>query len=306
MPLTASELSAFYDAPPPESDATPLLLSAMAALAKAPNINGEYDRLDIVGPDCERKQVPLPDEPWPELQLAEKYLKERAGVIKDLRQAIAMGGRARFEVDYSAGYTTLIPNVHEMRELVRILQLDAYVAGHRKDARAVADDIAGIVTLAHALEREPILISQLVRIALRGVAAMTLHRLYPTLAWRVADLERMQNAFAVESSAPLLQRCVAGERVMLLIALDDPAKLDIKPMPFHWPLLVAGHKLSVLKFCAAVDGISLLPWPTALSQMKAIENQLSTLRLRSNVRSALALRLTSFTACARRSDNACD
>ena len=102
-PTTAAELAAFIPTPPPELDCTALLRDAGSLFEKLDR-QPEYDSLEEVGV---KASPPLPGKAWPNLELARKYLRERAEILRLLRLAIAKGCRPRF-VTTILGTSTLI------------------------------------------------------------------------------------------------------------------------------------------------------------------------------------------------------
>jgi hypothetical protein len=226
-PISADELNALYAAPPAERDATPLWLEAAALLKTAPQEPG-YKTLPCVGADGPTV-LPEIGKPWPDLHLAEKHLTQRSKTLELLHQASAVGGQARYPVDFRDGFSTLLTHAQDARELGRLLQLEALVRAHRGDAAGAAQSILGIFALARSLENEPCIISQLVSAAIEAVGIGELMSVVGRLPFSESTLTRFQKELRVRSYERSCYRGLLGERVMGIMALEDPSTVGLPP-----------------------------------------------------------------------------
>jgi hypothetical protein len=89
-------------------------------------------------------------------------------LIQEIRRLAEMGSPT-YELDFSKGSAMELPHLAKLREMARLLRADALLQGLSGNyAEAVEDIVAGF-KLSATLKDEPILISQLVRIAIEGI-----------------------------------------------------------------------------------------------------------------------------------------
>lgn len=119
----------------------------------------------------------------------------------------------------------LLPHIQDARALVRLLHWSANDALARKDAKTAYHAVALGLGASEQLSKEPFLISQLVRLAMRGQACETLamclgHAAVPDDEYRAIDklLAAVDDGFGVEIAWQ-------GERAMWMTVLDDPEML---------------------------------------------------------------------------------
>jgi hypothetical protein len=217
-PITPEDMEAFYALAEGADNVTALLLSASAAF-DTEAFNQQAGALPIVGNGT--GNVPPPGQPWPQQREAEALLARYAAELGSLHEAARRGGAARYPTNFRAGFGMLLEHVQRLRGAARMLSLEAHVRARRGDHRGAAQSMHAIVMLARSLEREPIVISQLVRIAVGGVARGTLEELLPHLTLADEDLRLLQDAFLAADYADGFHRAIQGERAMGLTAFRD-------------------------------------------------------------------------------------
>lgn len=218
-PLTVSDLDALYAYSPKDRDTTQLWLDAFA-LIDSPEYQSEAKLLPIVG---EGVAIPPPSEPWPHLDAAEAFLAKYQAPLEQMHRAAELGGQARFPVKFSDGIATLLPHVQQVRIGARLLRLEAEIHARRNDPRAAARSVRAIFAAARALEGEPIIVSQLVRIALNGVGCEQIERLLP--AGVISDEELLQfdrELLAIDDEAAY-RRSLLGERAIGILTFENSA-----------------------------------------------------------------------------------
>lgn len=119
----------------------------------------------------------------------------------------------------------LLPHIQDARGMVRLLHWSANDALARKDAKAAYHAVELSLGAAEQLAKEPFIISQLVRLAMRGQAFDTLamclgHAAPPDAEYRAIDklLAAADDGFGAEIAWQ-------GERAMWMTVLDDPKQL---------------------------------------------------------------------------------
>ncbi|MGE0607640.1 MAG: hypothetical protein AB7O62_11145 [Pirellulales bacterium] len=233
-PITAEEMAAFYRLPEGADDCTRLYVEACQGL-KGPAFDQAAAKLPYVNLEIEESSIPFPPEPWPELEAAEKFLASYQSWLDLLHEAARRGGAARYVLDFSKGINVSVDHATALRQSGRLLQLQALVQAHRDNAPGAAAAILAQWRAAESLAQEPLLVSQLIRIALGRMAMAQLETLRGTTEFSDDDLRMLQRAFRQYDGADALYRSLRGERwfaydaIMHPVAnnfLDDPKFLD--------------------------------------------------------------------------------
>ena len=251
-PLTVADLDALYAYPPKDRDTTQLWLDAFAVL-DSPGFASDAKPLPIVG---EVDGPALPGEPWPQLDAAEAFLAQYREPLEKMHQAAELGGQARFPVKFSDGIATLLPHAQSIRGGGRLLRLEAEVRARRGDHRAAARSVRTIFAAARTLEREPIIVSQLVRQALNGVACYQIERLLPTGQFSDEELLQFDRELAAIDDEAAYRRSLLGERAIGILTFENPAALGQEaPSGLQRRLIGRGDEAAYLqlmgKFVAA-------------------------------------------------------
>lgn len=93
------------------------------------------------------------------------FLAEHADLLAEIR-AMAAGSGPLYPLDLSQGWATLLPHLAPTRDLARLLQAEAIALGRAGDFDGAAADIRAGLQLAARIQGEPLIISQLVAIAI--------------------------------------------------------------------------------------------------------------------------------------------
>lgn len=123
---------------------------------------------------------------------AKATLDEARGLIQEIRRLAKAGGPVS-ALDFSKGYWMDLSHLAQLREFARLLSADAYLWAHEENYGEAIEDILAGMQLSSALCDEPILISQLVRIAMNNIMydaaqqALPTENLPPDLARRLID-----------------------------------------------------------------------------------------------------------------------
>ncbi len=149
-----------------------------------------------------------------------KELKEELGKVEivqatEIARQLADRPRGRYTVAWkSDGIGTLVPHVGEVREVVRLLVLDAHwraLNGHLDGALL---SCRAALNASRSIGDEPLTISQLTR---GGCASQTVHALEQVLAQGEASakaLEKLQQSLAEEAEEPLELIAARSDRVI--------------------------------------------------------------------------------------------
>jgi hypothetical protein len=210
FPASLEELNAWYSLVPFEENAAMKFIAAGDA-----QVNPQADllsRLPVIGKvrDIPAANAGLPAEMR---EVIAAHLADNQSTL-DLAHEAASLTRSRYPMDLRQGANTLLPHLSRLKALTQLLKLDALLNSdrHRPDP-AVRTTLTSFA-LAHSLSTEPLMISQLVRVA---CVALTLSGLERTISENVltddqlrALLGKIAEAEADSESSP--PRAFAGER----------------------------------------------------------------------------------------------
>ena len=104
-----------------------------------------------------------------------EYLGATGGLIQEVHRLAESGGPA-YELDYSKGYAMELPHLATLRYCVRLLAADAALQAFGGNYGEAVEDLLTGMKLADSLTHEPILISQLVRLALDRIVYSTVEQ----------------------------------------------------------------------------------------------------------------------------------
>lgn len=261
LPTTASEVNDFYSVPDEVADTTDLWIKAIDAVGAA-DLETRGTALPFVG----QGPTPIPDsiDEWAEYEAARELLADLETELTAIRQAAAAGGQARFPVDFSAGINTQLPYTQAVRNVARLLTLDAHVSARNGNPSQALEDIKAIFALSDALRGEPIVISQLVRLAIHATGLEAVQELLPLCSWSDDELESIQSAIRSARYKEELASAFCGERAVCLTAM---AAMPLGP--FRQTNAIEALRL----FERSLDGFA-KPWPEALSRQHDISRQL--------------------------------
>lgn len=227
-PVTAEDLEHFYRTPPTDLDATQLWLKAISTF-DSPEFAADAKGLPIVD---ETAQAPPPlDEAWPQQPMVEALLGNYRESLETMHRAAELGGAARYPVNFERGYEMLLPHAQRLRNAGRLLELEAETRARRQDRGGTIESIAAIHAAARSLEHEPILVSQLVRLALDGIARGQLQRRLSDTRFTDDELAALDRQLTAIDYSEVFARGVAGERVCGLMVFHDPKSLGDQAPP---------------------------------------------------------------------------
>ncbi len=138
-------------------------------------------------------------------------------VVKQALSAVEQGTQrpsCRFDHDYNAGLSMLLPHLSDMRNLTRILCAKAYLEAKTGNPDTAWEMVRTQLKFADAMRTEPVLISQLVRISMIFYSCDTIKKLceiapptdqqYRTIESLLGDLDEITSVV----------RAIDGERLL--------------------------------------------------------------------------------------------
>ena len=277
-PTSGEELNEHYRLPPGVEDTTALWLEATAPLERD-TFGADVAALPIVG-DSEA-EIPPAGEPWPELGAVEQVLEDYRRSLELMHRAAERGGAARYPVDCRLGIATLLEHVQPLRSGARLLVLEAHVRAHRGDPQGAAESIHAIFMLARSLEREPFLVSMLVRIACDGIAREQLQSLLGSVDFSDEDLLKLQEDLRAADYHENLRQAMLGERVTGMMAIENPGSWEEGSerglFGTAWRLTQSDGAAFFLDHMGAMIAAAEKPWPEALEEAARAEDRLDAL-----------------------------
>jgi hypothetical protein len=137
--------------------------------------------------------------------------------------------------------------------------------------------------LGNSLEQEPVLVSQLVRIAVHGISVDVCRRLLPHVEFSDADLQRMSEDFRTTRFNEGFRRSLIGERVMGIQGIQNPmadSGIGAEIPPVAGPLLGVNRNDDLAKYLVLLERMieaSQKPMPQARDEFDLIEQDLRAL-----------------------------
>ena len=269
-PVTPDDLKQYCPVGPEEEDTTDLWLDGVGAL-DTPEFPNDARPLPVVGES--QAEIPLPGEPWPQLGAAEKLLAKYGRGLDLLHQAADQGGAARYRLDLIPLDPKLLDQVQSLRGGARLLTLEANVRAHRRDLHGAADSIHALNRLARSLEREPLMMPQLVRVAIAGQARDQLRRLLGSVDLADDDLDRLQQDLRASDAKETLRLGMLGERVAGIQQFDGPDFGGAGGGSLFFKVTQRGSFLEFLQYWDTMIRAAEEPWPQALEAFKVAGQQ---------------------------------
>jgi len=231
LPATAAELNAWYRPLAPRENLAYRYLAADDKYRENQRRWAERyytdsskeeeicDQLALVGNAKVPRAEPLPENVW---NWTRRYYDEVAReVCADLHAATSSGLTAsRYPVDYRDMFWTVTNDFGKARSLQRLLYVETLAAGVERRADAAADAILDMLALANSFRERPDVMSQLVRIALTGMAVGGLEDAMSRVSFSEPELKRLQDALAAVFPPPeeerFMDRALVGEECLYM------------------------------------------------------------------------------------------
>ncbi len=271
-PTTAEELSEFYSLTPGATDQTDDWLEVVQLLQQMGK-DPETMEMPYLG---EGAEVPTTSQPWELEQQAQAYLQRYETLVDKLHTLGEVEGETRYPLNFADGFGARLDHAQTLREAGRLMRLQAEVAARQDDAETATKSLLASLASAESLKREPILISQLIRMALIGLAADQFESLVPSVAFTDEQLERLDTALAKIEMGDTVRRALIGERAFGSIAMSDPAVRESFGPGGGFMLNTDAALLGYLDYMTRLIEASKLPIHETLIESEKIEAELET------------------------------
>jgi hypothetical protein len=208
LPTSAAELDRYYKTVPAAENGALGLLDAAQWIVQASRDADPYSG---------KFKLPPPGEPLPEplRNVIEKHLASNQTALEMFRE-LRPRMNARYPIDLSAGPNTLLPHLAQIKAAAQLLKLEAIHAALSGDTERAVRAILSGITAAETLRDEPLVISQIVRIAMLTMLLDALERTLSTAPLTDGQLARLEDALrnAEEESHGSMRKGFLGERAM--------------------------------------------------------------------------------------------
>ncbi len=122
--------------------------------------------------------------------------------------------RNRYPVHYEEGFGAMLPALAALKGSAQVCRLRAIARLETGDSAGAATDVLLAYRLGASTQEEPILISQLVRVACDAIAHQALWEGLATHRWSDTQLVAFQERLSRLDYAPLFLRALEGERAL--------------------------------------------------------------------------------------------
>jgi hypothetical protein len=231
LPATAAELNAWYRPVAPKDNLAYRYLAAAETYRQNQRHWAERyytdaekeeeicDQLASAGNAKVPRAEPLPENVW--LWTKRYYDEVAREICADLHAASRSGLTAsRYPVDYRDLFWTVTDDFSYARSLQRLLYIEALVAGVERRSDAATEAILDMLSLANSFRERPDVMSQLVRIALTGMAVGGLEDAMNRVSFSEAEWNRLKDALADVFPPPeeerFMDRAFVGEECLYM------------------------------------------------------------------------------------------
>lgn len=265
-PATCVELDDWYAIPESVENAADTVTEAFSHYHKLEETE-ESELMPLIG----KAELPARTEPMAQAtkDLIAQHLADNQEALELLHKGAAIE-HSRYPIDLSKGFEALMPYLADFRTGARLLKLEAALLAENDKPQLAADSITSILGLARSLSKEPVLISQLVRLACQALAVSALDHVINKTGFTDEQLIELSETLADGEDLSAMTYTFAGERC---------AGVSIFKMPAANILQVAdggSSQLSVLaialyKFAGLADMDAIMYLDLMNDYMKAIQ-----------------------------------
>ncbi len=178
----------------------------------------------LLGADVEAEIPILPDEEWKEEEDSLAFLEKWKSLHSEVIRLSIDAKPVRFPIVFDS-FGTLLQQTQEMRQAARLLLLRGRVGLRARDSVVVRDAIDGMLGVSRVNAGEPILVSQLVSIAIDSMALELLKDSLKVDALNADDLQSLlPKVLATVNLGKEWENAIVGERAIALPVFADPSK----------------------------------------------------------------------------------
>jgi len=217
-PVTWAELDGWYAIPESAENGADYIIDAFSHYHKL-DAGEEFELTPVVG----SAELPPRTEPLAEetKALVTQYLVDNQQALELLHKGAAIE-HSRYPIDLSMGFAAL-PDFSNIRTAARLLKLEAALHAENAEPQSAARSITSTFGLARSLSKEPLLLSQLVRIACQGLAISALEHAINRTEFTDEQLVNLSRVLNNAEDHSAMTRAFAGERCVGVSIFKAPA-----------------------------------------------------------------------------------
>lgn len=206
LPTNPEELDHFYAAVPMEENAALKFLEAHEHYVVP---EGTNDPALIIWREIPHDELLAPEV----IAMLVAHVEKNGEALRRMHGAARLG-RSRYPVDLSTAPNLNLPHLTHMKSLSRLARWEAVLEGERGNAARAAEALKTGFAVAHSISYEPLLISELVRIAYLAIVLEGMERVVNMTEFNEAQLRGLVQVVreAQEDCRKSLYRAMAGER----------------------------------------------------------------------------------------------
>ncbi len=217
FPVTLAELNAWYAPVPPADNGALVYVEAFAQplFNDSPSGAGE--------PALENSILPVRGHHFtPENKKELVALIAKNQEVLRLLYSVPADARSRYPVDLKQGFNTFVQHIGKLRRAVQLLTAEAVLHAENGEADLAVKGLVAAGRAADSLRGEPMLISQLVRIACWSIVVTRLERVISLVDLSEEQLASLQTVLRAAEQQPAMLRAMVGEQAMGIAFFTDP------------------------------------------------------------------------------------
>jgi len=227
-PVTCEELNEWYSIPYDVENSAYIILDAFGYYQEPNNI----ELLPAIGQaDIPSRNQQIPDEM---LKLISQCISNNQECLELLHKTAELE-HGRYPGDLSLGINTPLPSLSEIRKCALLLQLEAIDSTERDDSEAVIDSIKSIFGVSRSLSMEPMIISQLVRLAINSLTVSSLEYAMNRTVFSDEQLIELNREFSNAKDDSNISRAFIGERCMIIDIMENPSAINPESIGIDFP-----------------------------------------------------------------------
>ncbi len=217
LPFDNETMQVYYDKQT-ERDNEPRW-TAIADLINSPAFETTITDVPVINKD---EAIPLdPDQAWPSETMVRDFLRSQAFVYEELDRLESTPGGIRYPITYE-GVDTLLPYVMHSRSMARLMHLRHDVAVRDRDGEVAAQSVLTTMAVGRTLQGHPVLVSQLVRLAIIGQATNMIREGLSRGVYDEEGLRRIASVLADRTDEiEQLRTAMIGERAFVLTSMSQ-------------------------------------------------------------------------------------
>jgi len=285
-PVSCEELDQWYGIPEGAENGAYVIMKAFAHFTQW---TGKQEDLPIAASgELPGRTEPLSDKTRTAI---DTYLEDNRQALEILHEAADIE-HCRYPVDFSAGLDLLLPHLNDVKTGVKLLGLETITHAANKQPELAVRSMESAFALARSVEKEPLLISQLVRLACLNLNVQFIERVISRADLTEEQLSRLGLELQNAQDLSAISRGFVGELCQGIYVFKNPQaqgqllQLVGRPsLPF--PVLVAYRAVGLAE-SDAVAYVDLMYDYIKTNQLPISERQRATRALGDAIESKIA------------------